>query len=75
VFLNDILVEMELDTGVSVLVINNATYRNIQQQTLSLPPTSSEQALLLHWSTHQGARITPFKVRYHNKELVLLSTQ
>ena len=30
VFLNDVLVEMELDTGASVSVINDATYRNIQ---------------------------------------------
>lgn len=45
VSLNDVLVKMELDTGASVSVINEATYREIQRQTFVTPLQPAESKL------------------------------
>ena len=72
VFLNDVLVEMELDTGASVSVINDATYRNIQQQTFVTPLQPTESKLRSYTGEHiKVLGTTQFKVRYRDKELCL----
>jgi len=72
VFLNDVLVEMELDTGASVSVINDATYRNIQQQTFVTPLQPTESKLRSYtWEHIKVLGTTQFKVRYRDKVLCL----
>ena len=53
VFLNDILVELEFNTGALVSVINLQEGKTADYCHSIL--TASEQVLLLHWRAHQGA--------------------
>ena len=72
VFLNDVSVKMELDTGASVSVITTATYRRIQQQAYVAPLQPTETKLRSYSGEYiQVQGITQFKVRYANKELFL----
>ena len=72
VTLNDVLVQMELDTGAAVSVINSATYNSLRQQTHVSPLQSTDTSL----HTYTGAAIkvmgiTKVRAKYGGKELYL----
>ena len=72
VTLNDVLIQMELDTGAAVSVINSATYDSLRQQTHVSPLQSTDTSL----HTYTGAAIkvmgiTKIRAKYGGKELYL----
>ena len=72
VFLNNIPVKMELDTGASLTILSAATYRNISEQTEVSPLQDST----VHLRTYTGEDIkvlgvTSVNVRYGNQQVVL----
>ena len=72
VFLNNVPVKMELDTGASVSVINEPTYRSIQEQTSALPLQPTETKLRTYTGDSiQVLGMVNIKVRYGEREFVL----
>ncbi len=45
VVLNDVPVEMELDTGAAVSIISESTYKDIRQRSFVSPPQSTDTKL------------------------------
>ena len=66
--LNNTLVQMELDTGASVSVINHSTYRSLQSDS---PPLQPAKANLRTYTGHciEVLGIAQIKARYGDKEL------
>ena len=70
VTLNDLPVQMELDTGAAVSVISEATYNSIQRESQALEPSNSR----LRTYTGESIQVlgtTRIKARYDKKELSL----
>ena len=69
VFINDAPVKMELDTGASVSVLNEATYRGLQQS-IPLQPAAG-QLRTYTGDCIQVLGVTEIKVRYGEREFLL----
>ena len=72
VTLNRVPLRMELDTGASVSILNEDTYKSIQQQSYIAPLVKTSNKLRSYTGHFiQVLGITEVKARYGSKELVL----
>jgi hypothetical protein len=72
VHLNDIPVQMELDTGAAVSIITNATYKRIQRESFVSALQPAESKLRAYTGHHiQVLGLTRVKVRYDKVDLCL----
>ena len=72
VHLNDVLVQMELDTGAAVSIITDATYKRIQRESFVSALQPADSMLQAYTGHHiQVLGLTRVKVRYDKDELCL----
>ena len=72
VTLNNVPVQMEVDTGAAVSIINESTYKNIQDRSFVSPLQPSKSKLRTYTGHHiKVLGITSIKARYEKQELCL----